>query len=229
MARGKKDKVTITVHVINQQFTIQEDRQAGQWECFYQRFRNGTPGNMIHVWFPLSSCWIDPLSNKVLRAHLLLTRNLTQMRFYQDILRLREISSPERQTFQASASSSQRVIYYGPEGEATFNRYDRETGNNYHYFNSKALALRGILKNIQDYRAIGGLNFANLNSVSDDVLRSVGFEPIEDIMGVGPPMWRGNPEVLSAMSYRDKERRESADFFLTLLDDELKLEKEVAA
>lgn len=230
--RSKQNGNEITLSVWKSEFFVQEDGKEGIARFQYER-RKGHDYRDLHVDLPLISLWVDQGTGDALRAHMYLGRNKRQVTFYNDVIRSRQLNmTTSQRCIVASTASAQRVLVYEPLTTDAFRTYDYDAGTYRMTYNTKAQALTAIVRNIEIHRAIGGLNFASLQTVSDDVLLQMGFTKIEDVFGRGLPMWSGSPEILRQFSYHSgarEEQQEMADQFLLLLNEELRKDTKQAA
>lgn len=224
MAKKKSDDLP-KISIDKVEFFITRDKKEGMARIDYSKSVDGNFSD-ISIDMPLTSIWIDQDSGNAIRAHLRLGKSYQQAYFFADVLKLRRVNVKGALGIQASPTSAQRVMIYGMDGKSLYQKYDTNDSKSKFFYSSKGRAFRDILEHIANFRAIGGLNVASLSRISDNTLISTGFEKVEDLLGNGPPMWHGSPEILKeyrGYSQEDKEERAGViDSFLKSIDKELK-------
>lgn len=225
MRSRKRQKLNMNVEDI--QFTIQEDRRLGLCKLVYNRYSEEHTQEGLTTQFRVVSCWMDNKTGNCVKAHLYSSKtNPMHRRLIADIQYLGILQG--RNGFCLTTDG--QFIRYGMKPESKFTATDDQL-DTLTYFDSKAKAINEILKGIQRYQTIGGLNLISLNRLPDTLLIETGFSKIDDLMRDhhkqakrdfprGIPMWLGNPErATGTADWRDHEgAAKSRRQFLDLLN-----------
>jgi len=199
---------SITIHGIH--FTITEDKSKPNKTTVFGNavmqakiYRDGRMIRDLHLKFAVVSCWRFPDKNWMVKAHLGYNhKNHDQWRFMEALKELGEVQIGSRETnFTGNANCSLmadgNVIRYGKASGSGDMRLRSEELGRYNLYESKAHAFHGIIRAMRIQKTIGGYSRINFGMIPNEVLESIGFRELPDIMRRGVPMWYGNPDGIS--------------------------------
>lgn len=206
--RPKKEEKKLSLTVQGIAFQIYEEEETRARRAFrmtfsVKRYMDSAVVKEYDVAMMGLSVWQLPHIPIAIKAHLVLDpKNGTHSFLRKDLKKLGEIMiGPTASKMRGSDYSfmlDQRVVRYGQSsGRKPFVSYtDYDTNKRTQVYESKATAMLEIIEAIRNIRLVGGHTKVNFAKLPDDVLEGIGFIKVPDIMGVGVPMWAGNPEEL---------------------------------
>lgn len=210
------------------QFYCQDDKKVSNVQIEYEieDTQQGQRHDGDPVKLRVFSLWADG-SNNVIKAHLIADRGRDRLQdaFFRIVRLGGESQCPLGRTLTAD---SQGFLRYGCRSKS-ISHLPGNSSNDYidrWCYDSKAAAMKAILDELTRYRTLGGLNLANLGSVSDRILEQFGYEKLPDLMRRGNPMWMGNPEWITKAGttgyyVNSKDQEKNIAEFLEILQVEL--------
>lgn len=210
--RKQRSGVRVTLNISDVKFKITDDQAKkqirGEVSFGVERWEDGHLKRDFDVTFALLSAWQFPNKNAIVKAHLVHNR----LDGYQQILMkyLNEIGEVPISTSESRAEqgvvfsfmADGNILRYGRGSTSSddgIRTYDRE-GGRYNLYDSKARAFNGIISYLKTYKTLGGYRRINFDLIPDNVLESIGFVRMPDILRRGVAMWRGNPEMAASGS-----------------------------
>lgn len=217
----KKEKVVKFLITVNHiEFRIAKNRSKGKAKIEYVKFTEETGERKeIAVIIPIVSIWIDDSVSNAVKCHMKIDRNSAQQRsFWEDV---KEVSSLAcRDGFMITADSF-GMLRYGVKPETSYSETSREDWHDYFIYDSKSRVVRSLIEMASADKQIGGLQMTSFSNVGDNVLESVGFQPIPDTLGGSRVMWKGNPSEAFNPSNYSVLRKNMVESFLQMLDKSL--------
>lgn len=129
-----------------------------------------------------------------------------------------------------------KAICFSSESEP-YGSSNPDTWGTIPIWDSKGFALNAMFKSIESNSSskVTGVDMMNLNAISDETMIELGFTKVPDQLGLGVPMWYGDPEAtvtLGGSSYRytgyntkpDNEQESSREEVVSSLLDLIELE-----
>lgn len=222
------------------------------------------------VRFPILSVWVDPNNPKVqntCKVHALVPQdtntpeNLAGGFTAQEYLAASELAKEIRRhspidhglcNQAMSVDEYTKILRYGVYGydksdihnTGSYTSIETETNRAIPIWDNKSEALNNIIKFLVENSAmkLSGIDLINLNAVSDGILEQLGYNKVPDRLGVGVPMWSGDPlgsmqpEIYASRRWGSRlggrhgdKIKETAEQFIKILEDELTANKGVAA
>lgn len=210
----------------------------------------GWDAKKVDIKFPVLSVWVDTLNTRAqntCKVHALIPQspdNVEELQAREFAIELRRFTPHNfglsNQAFTVDEYT--KILRHGVY-DGNYQATDNELNISTPIFDNKSLALKNIIEFIVEQTDIklSGVDLINLNAVSDNVLQQLGYTKIEDRLGVGIPMWAGDPlrilrpEIATASYYRNyssrdssKKMRDTANEFVKILEEELTKDKVAA-
>lgn len=215
---GLKKKISLSVW--EAKFYIQEDKSKPSYAEFkIQKYIDSNmtgPEYIVRV--GMISCWVDFNTNYCVKAHLYPSvKSLDQLNFLKDLQQAGEVSissaaggnngmstllASDQMILAPEKTGRTAAIRYGWRSQGIFKHRGTylEDYKSYEIYDTKAIAIEQLIDHLRIRKTIGGLSMVNFMRIPDDILESVGYEPVPDLLGRGFPMWKGNPESVSEAS-----------------------------
>lgn len=225
MRNKKLPKEKDIVQIYTNKFKILRDRSAGMAWIEYELIdKNGNLATK-KLGIKILSCWINRHNGNAIKVHMQANpARPSHIQFVNAIISSGKLEGREG-IFTAERSGTIRFGY-----EPSMNYGDCYTGytetfDAYKVYDSKAIAITAILKDMGQRLQVGGVHLINLSLVSDDVLEEVGFEKVPDLLRCSIPMWSGNPSDIVRAGGRSSwdQEKKNCESFLTLLQQSLAL------
>ena len=227
---GTKKKTTISIYDVK--FKVYKSRTKGYCDISVSRTSDGGSAGEYKIRVGIVSCWVDPTTNFVVKAHLVInTNDPGQLSFLREVNRQGEVNigTSTAGVNNITVMAERQVLRYGVRAMAEY--HQRGTVDNeyrpYFIYDSKALAIMKLLDQLKLRKTIGGLSMVNFSKLPDELLQGVGYEAILDVMlenGLprGVPMWKGDPaKVMDADAghsyYAHEKEAANAQSFLELI------------
>lgn len=211
---------SIDVHGVAFKAYVPEERRKGEINGFcevtYSQTRSW--GDRVIARFPLVSAWIDPSSTdaaKVCKATMLVPEHPADkegrnaVKIYEMLMSYygeRSIQKYGVPTMKFSADDyGDTILYCCADGNY------RAKAEGYKYtpiYNNKSDAFMAIINELSSYSSVSvaGIDTINLNNINDELLEEMGFIKVPDQMGVGVPMWFGDPVSIASAGRRSTSR-----------------------
>lgn len=210
MKAKKKDKaLSLAIHELKFSVFEEQDtkrRVGGTMSFHVKRMLDSAVVKEYDISFPVLSLWQLPHLPLAVKAHVILKEtNGMHLWFRNDIRQIGEVkigtSVSGMSAVECSFVLDQRILQYGQSSSKAghISYKDDSSGKAFRIYESKGKAILDILDVISINRAIGGKKRVNFSNVPDEVLEGVGFTKMPDMMGVGIPMWCGDPESIVAL------------------------------
>jgi hypothetical protein len=211
--------VRISLDITNVRFKITDDQPKkqirGEVSFHVERWEDGHMKRDFDVTFQLLSAWQFPHKNAIVKAHLV----HNPYDGYQQIL-MRYLNEIGEVPIGASETRAESGLAFSLMADANILRYGRMSGssedgiriydqnNRINLYDSKSRAFNGIITAMKSFKTLGGYRRINFNLIPDNVLESIGFSKMPDILRRGIPMWRGNPEsaTIGTDNYISRDR-----------------------
>ena len=223
--RRKKTETMPSMDIHGVHFTIKEIKESkvitGKVKFTARVNRDGRLIRELPLEFVLASAWRFPHNNVMVKAHLIYDpKNLYQVRFMDALREIGEVPIGVRECQFSSGSvtatlmADEKVIRYGKQsGSQELRLHGGGDVGTFRMYESKAHAFRGIIQSMKIQRTIGGDGRINFDVVPNEVLESIGFQELPDILRRGVSMWYGNPEEISeagsdSVGWRERTEQE---------------------
>lgn len=233
MARKKKQRRKAdNVQIYQNKFVILRDRSAGVAEIAYELRTDDGDIDDGKLSLPIISCWMDRHDGNAVKVHLKADPSRPSHAKLLNLIVSNGKLDGMNGVFTADKRGTVRFGYdpttRNVDGYSGYCHSDYKT---YTIYDSSAIAIDAILREISRRLQVGGINLINLATIADSVLEEVGFEKVPDLLRRGIPMWMGNAtDILRAGGRGNWEQEsENCKSFLVLLQDAIgRRDKEVA-
>lgn len=168
------------------------------------KYQPDTGADILNIEIPLYSCWIDEQNRRgtrVCKAVAVIPENSTGKSYDQHrelAQMIYENLSVDSSPMKLIADRNLQIISYLTASQGDLYHSEDENWDKLPFYSTKAEAINATLealKFLQKSR-VTGLDFANLNAVSDGLMFELRFIEIKDVLRHGPSMWAGDPRKL---------------------------------
>lgn len=211
-------------------FYIQNDRSKGicyiEFECKENVYAAYT---QYKISGSVTSCYVQPFDGMCIKAFISIDCNDLNASKFIDYM---------KEAKKIDCNRDMRLSYCGVYGDVHLFVYAFQEKQNGHYvtdprtydryivFPTKALAIRGVLEQLNRVINIGGLKIVNLDCVDESVVSEFGFECISDELNKMQPMYIGKPDDIlnlarGAMYYNHEKDVSNSKSILEMIQAEI--------